>query len=220
MYSYEDILKRMKDQFTSSAGYSPDDASDIGIRMKVLAGEVYSVCSSIDWLNMQTFAQSAQGSQLDLRAQERGLQRESFVATASDYGLSGREAQFGMNGQGSAEERRAAIIKLGAITPNDFTKAGMERILSIAGLDAAVYEDTAAKKLYVNCLGESKDQTAREAAMKISNLFLPAHLNAELDFRSISWNNIDQAEDAFDTVDALDLSWDEIDNYENAMLQL
>jgi uncharacterized phage protein gp47/JayE len=76
MYSYEEIMTRMQERFTELAGYSPDDASDIGIRMKVLAGEVYSVCSAIDWLKMQTFAQSAQGEKLDLRAQERGLARK------------------------------------------------------------------------------------------------------------------------------------------------
>lgn len=80
MYSYDEIMTRMKNQFTTLAGYSPDDASDIGIRMKVLAGEVYSVCSAIDWLKMQTFAQSAQGEQLDLRAQERGLTRKQPLA--------------------------------------------------------------------------------------------------------------------------------------------
>lgn len=80
MYSYDEIMARMKDQFTSLAGYAPDDASDIGIRMKVLAGEIYSICSAVDWLKMQTFAQSAQGDQLDLRAQERGLERKQPVA--------------------------------------------------------------------------------------------------------------------------------------------
>ncbi len=84
MYSYDEIITRMKDQFTVLAGYSPDDASDIGIRMKVLAGEVYSICSAIDWLKMQTFAQSAQGEQLDLRAQERGLMRKQPFAAAGN----------------------------------------------------------------------------------------------------------------------------------------
>ena len=55
------------------------------------------------------------------------LENESFTATASDYGLTSRENQFGINGQGTVEERRAAILKLGAITPNDFTRSGMER---------------------------------------------------------------------------------------------
>jgi uncharacterized phage protein gp47/JayE len=72
----------MTEKFQSLAGYTPDDASDIGIRMKVLAGEVFSVCSAVDWLKSQTFAQSAQGEQLDLRAQERGITRKQSVAAA------------------------------------------------------------------------------------------------------------------------------------------
>ena len=80
MYSYDEIVTRMTDKFTSLAGYSPDDASDIGIRMKVLAGEIYSICSAVDWLKSQTFAQSAQEQQLDLRAQERGLTRKPPIA--------------------------------------------------------------------------------------------------------------------------------------------
>nr|WP_319489379.1 baseplate J/gp47 family protein [uncultured Caproiciproducens sp.] len=82
MVSYNEILTRMQNQFTSFSGYAPDDASDIGIRMKVLAGEVYSISSAIDWLKMQTFAQSAQGDQLDLRAQERGLARKQPFAAS------------------------------------------------------------------------------------------------------------------------------------------
>lgn len=80
MDSYENIVTRMTDKFTELAGYSPDDASDVGIRMKVLAGEVYSLCSAMDWLKTQTFAQTAQGEQLDLRAQERGLARKPPTA--------------------------------------------------------------------------------------------------------------------------------------------
>ncbi len=80
MYRYDEILTRMTKKFQSLAGYYPDDASDIGIRMKVLAGEVYSVCSAVDWLKSQTFAQSAQGESLDLRAQERGITRKQPVA--------------------------------------------------------------------------------------------------------------------------------------------
>jgi len=80
MDSYETILSRMQNKFTSLAGYSPDEASDIGIRMKVLAGEVYSLHSALEWLKQQTFAQTAQGEQLDLRAQERGITRKAPVA--------------------------------------------------------------------------------------------------------------------------------------------
>ncbi len=82
MESYEEVLARMTEKFTLLAGYSPDDASDIGIRMKVLAGEVYSILSAVEWLRTQTFAQTAQGEQLDLRAQERGITRKQPVAAS------------------------------------------------------------------------------------------------------------------------------------------
>ena len=70
----------MNGKFTELAGYSPDDASDVGIRMKVLAGEIYSVSCAVDWLRRQTFYQTAEGNELELRAQERGLSRGQPVA--------------------------------------------------------------------------------------------------------------------------------------------
>lgn len=80
MDTYEDILARMSDKFQSLAGYSPDDASDIGIRLRILAGEIYSLACAVEWLKTQTFAQTAQGGQLDLRAQERGITRKAPTA--------------------------------------------------------------------------------------------------------------------------------------------
>ena len=77
---YEKILARMKDKFTQLAGYEPDDASDIGIRMKVLAGELYSISCAMDWLCRQTFPQTAEGKQLEYRAMERGLSRKPAAA--------------------------------------------------------------------------------------------------------------------------------------------
>lgn len=69
----------MRDKFTSLAGYSPDDASDIGIRIRVLAEEIYSIGAAVDWLKRQTFAQTAEGKELEERAQERGLTRKPPV---------------------------------------------------------------------------------------------------------------------------------------------
>ena len=75
METYEEILGRMQGTFEELAGYPADDASDIGIRLRVLAGEVYSLTAAMDWLEQQFFAQTAQDEQLDLRAQEHGIQR-------------------------------------------------------------------------------------------------------------------------------------------------
>ncbi len=79
---YETVLARMKDKFTQLAGYVPDDASDIGIRMKVLAGEIYSASCAQDWLCRQTFVPYATGKQLEYHAAERGLSRKPAAAAS------------------------------------------------------------------------------------------------------------------------------------------
>jgi hypothetical protein len=178
---------------------------------------IYSLGASavVDW-ELQAYAAGLEAA-YELLTE---LKNESFVSNASGYGLTNREKQFGLTGQGAPEDRRAAVLKLGAVTPNNFTKADMEQILEIAGLKAEICENTAANHLYVNCLTENADETARNTAKKAANMFLPAHLGVELDFRSISWNNIDQKDESFDVRDGMDFTWDLIDNYENGMLQI
>lgn len=72
-------MARMKKKFTDLAGYPPDDASDIGIRIRLLAGEIYSVEAAVGWLRRQSFARTAAGQELDDRAQEHGLVRKDPV---------------------------------------------------------------------------------------------------------------------------------------------
>jgi hypothetical protein len=186
------------------------------MREKLKATGLYTIAenSAVD-CELQAYAAALDTAQ-DALAE---LEHESFAATALEYGISMRETLFGITGSGTAEERRAAVLKLGAVTPNDFSGAAMARILGITGLQTEICENTAANRLYVNCLG-STDETARKKALKIANMFLPAHLNAELDFRSISWNNIDGKDDPFDAWDILDLTWDAIDHYESALLTI
>ena len=89
--TYESILSRMQDRFQELAGFPADDASDIGIRLKVLAGELFSACTNLDWLKRQVFPQTAQGIQLDYHAQQRGIQRKSAVRSQGTLEFS-REA--------------------------------------------------------------------------------------------------------------------------------
>ena len=79
MESYEEILERMKNKFTELSGSNVNDDSDIGIRMKVLAGEIFSLQNNVNWLKNQMFAQTAVGEQLDYLALERGIYRKSAV---------------------------------------------------------------------------------------------------------------------------------------------
>ena len=82
MKTYEEIADGMKQSFYEQAGYSPDEASDIGIRMRVLAGEIYNMQTYLEWIKRQAFPQTAKGEYLDYHAQMRGLERKEAVKSA------------------------------------------------------------------------------------------------------------------------------------------
>lgn len=148
------------------------------------------------------------------------LQRELFVQTASGYGLSLRERLFLLGAKGDEAQRRAAVTALGAATPRGFLRESIQKTLCGAGVLCEICEKPEEQTIYLN-MGTQAD-TIQEQTKKIETAkrFLPAHLGAELDFRSISWNNIDQAGGTFDTWDAKGLSWDSVDQYENALLRI
>lgn len=77
--AYSEILERMQTEFEKNAGYIPDDASDISIRMKTLAGEIFSLESSLDFLKRQMFPTTATGEYLDKHAEMRGLKRKPAI---------------------------------------------------------------------------------------------------------------------------------------------
>ncbi|MCH5303404.1 MAG: baseplate J/gp47 family protein [Ruminococcus sp.] len=76
MDSYEDILSRMKEKYTELSGRNVPELSDIDIRMKVLAGEIYNDEINIEFIKRQMFATTATGEYLDYHAQDRGLKRK------------------------------------------------------------------------------------------------------------------------------------------------
>ncbi len=76
MENYDVIYKRMKETYEQKKGAKIDDASDIAIRLKVLAGEVYNLETGFDWLKRQMFLSTATGESLDYLASQRGLERK------------------------------------------------------------------------------------------------------------------------------------------------
>ncbi len=82
MTDYDTIVKTMTDKFTALSGIVPDAASDIGIRLKVLAAEVFSLLAELEGLRRELFPTTAQGGSLDLHAQTRGLARKEATPSA------------------------------------------------------------------------------------------------------------------------------------------
>ena len=74
---YDEIYSRMKLRYEQESGARIDEASDIAIRLKVLAGEIYNAQTNLEWLKRQMFASTATGEYLDYIAMQRGLERKA-----------------------------------------------------------------------------------------------------------------------------------------------
>lgn len=88
MTTYQELLERMKDAYLQHSGYSIEDVSDAEIRLQVVAGELFNLLCSLDWLRLQAFPQTACGTELDLHAEQRGLYRKPGEKAAGclDFG--------------------------------------------------------------------------------------------------------------------------------------
>ncbi len=76
MDTYEEIYQKMKSEYENQTGNTFNEESDVAIRLRVLAGEVYNVKTSMEWLKRQMFSATASGEYLDYLASQRGLSRK------------------------------------------------------------------------------------------------------------------------------------------------
>lgn len=146
------------------------------------------------------------------------LQKDSFLCTAGEEGLSRWEALFGLQIQGSLEERRKALLQCGAVHNNSNTCGDFLKLLESVGIEATILEDPSGQRLCFNCTGLESTE-ARANAVAYLERFLPAHLNVILDFRDLSWNTIDHAEKTFDEWDAGNSTWDQLDLAEDELFE-
>ncbi|HIR56099.1 MAG TPA: baseplate J/gp47 family protein [Candidatus Gallacutalibacter pullicola] len=79
METYEQIVERMREEFCDEAGFEPQESSDIGIRMRVLAGEIFSLWNGLEYWKRQAFPDTAIGVYLENHAGQRGLTRREAV---------------------------------------------------------------------------------------------------------------------------------------------
>lgn len=69
----------MEEAYQEKSGYRPEAVSDIGLRLRVLAGELYRAQEEVRWLRRQAFPQSAEGEYLDMHGAQRGVARRQAV---------------------------------------------------------------------------------------------------------------------------------------------
>ena len=143
------------------------------------------------------------------------MEREYFVATAEDYGLSTRERIFGAEqDEKSTESRRNMLLYRYSINPEDFNENCIIKIIENVGVHGYIIEAPDKNTIYINCL-ELGDSSADKNFIKSAiEEFLPAHLECIFDFRNLQWNTIEGKNNTFDTLDSKNLTWNEIDNFD------
>ena len=87
METYDNILGRLRQEFFDRTGLIADDASDIGIRFMVIAGEIFAAYAELEWLRNQMFPTTATGEYLDLHAEQRGLIRTGGAKASGEVVL-------------------------------------------------------------------------------------------------------------------------------------
>ena len=84
MDTYDEIYGRMKNVYEQETGDSFNEKSDIAIRLKVLAGEIFKVQTNLEWWKRQMFAVSASGECLDKLASQRDIERKKAMKSTGE----------------------------------------------------------------------------------------------------------------------------------------
>lgn len=84
----DEIYNRMLTAYEREAGFTPDAASDVAIKLRTVAAEIYSARLMVDELADAAFPQTALGEALDMHAGERGLYRKPAVCASGELTFS------------------------------------------------------------------------------------------------------------------------------------
>ena len=67
----------MTDRYRQISGIQPENESDIMLRLRTLAGEIFNERAYAEYILRQMFPTTAQGEYLDAHAAQRGLSRRA-----------------------------------------------------------------------------------------------------------------------------------------------
>lgn len=88
MYSYDEILQKMVDKYKELSGFEVFEESDIMIRLRVLAGELFNSYNALEYVKRQMNVKTAESEYLDNHALQRGLSRKNGVKAKGEVTFS------------------------------------------------------------------------------------------------------------------------------------
>ena len=146
-----------------------------------------------------------------IREESDRLLREMFLSTAMEEGLSMMERMFSRpHTQLSVQTRREMLQKRLCLGLSDFTLEGLRTALDSFHLSYTICEYPSLNKLVVLAQGdypENEEKWIESEAQK----FVPLHLEFQLDFNSLSWEEIDGRDLTYATFDSENRTWKTLD---------
>ncbi|MBQ3264328.1 MAG: DUF2313 domain-containing protein [Ruminococcus sp.] len=155
----------------------------------------------------------AYADELELLYDQLGAMfRERFIETAQDAGLAAYESMFGpVRSEESVEGRRAMLQLRMNLGGGDFTPAGIRRALDSLGLEYTISEFPHIGKLNVTATADYTQAQQIWIRREVEKI-VPAHVEFQLTFNSLTWAQIDAFDRTYQTIDGADLTWAQIDN--------
>lgn len=181
-------------------------------KMKAALGAVRLYDTSAPNLSAEL---NAYGDELDRMTEELdALLPERFLLTAGDRGLTAYEEMFGpARWELSVLERRRLIHLRTTLGGRDFTPAGIRQALDSFGLSYVIAEFPAHNRLNIIAqtdYSKAQQQLIRQETEKI----IPAHIEYQLVFNTMTWNQLDARSMTFAGLDNDNLTWAQIDALE------
>lgn len=147
-----------------------------------------------------------------LYSQLDSMFRERFIGTAQDEGLTVYEEMFGPERSEESVDRRREMLTLRMnLSEGDFTPDGIRKALDSLGIGHIICEYPELEMLDITAvtddsLPEEQAFIEREAAK-----IVPAHLEFQITFNTLTWDQLDAMDRSFSAIDSEDLTWDQID---------
>lgn len=138
--------------------------------------------------------------------------RECFFSTAEDYGLERAERLWGnVHNDMDTEKRRQMLLARSSFGAGDFTLEGTEKLMKILGISGAVFEYPALQRISVDVSDDDYSEGQRIWIISQLRALLPAHLDVDVVFSGLDWNQVDSKNLTFEEMENRALTWEEID---------
>ncbi|MBQ2970941.1 MAG: DUF2313 domain-containing protein [Ruminococcus sp.] len=148
----------------------------------------------------------------ELNAELTTMLNECFIDTASYYGLSYRELIIGAERMDLSVVQRREMLKLReSICKSSFTLEKIKESIRSFGLDFEIYEYPSLYIVRIDAVGDYSKAERLWITSEIEKI-MPAHLSVRLVFGGPTWEECDSKNNTFSAIDALNYTWQEIDN--------